>query len=110
MAHQFLRVLLNDRDVAHHRSRSQDFTGALVHKDVVLKVLCSLLLLELAQGPHSMRDELEGCSWRADLMGVTQHLVRAEVHDELADLSAPAKLLQNCLASDESTPRASEAY
>jgi len=56
-----------------------------------------LLLLELARGPTSMQQALEGGSWSADLTSATLCLVRNEVHPQLADLSMPAKLLQNAM-------------
>jgi hypothetical protein len=57
-----------------------------------------LLLLELARsGGEALMSGLDGGSWRADLTGVTLSLVRNEVHPSLADLSTPAKLLQNAM-------------
>ena len=53
-----------------------------------------LLLLELARGT-SMQQALEGGSWSADLTSATLHLVRSDVHPDLAHLSMPAKILQN---------------
>ena len=56
-----------------------------------------LLLLELARGPMSMPEVLEGGSWIADLTSATLHLVRGDVHPLLADVAMPAKLLQNAI-------------
>jgi hypothetical protein len=44
-----------------------------------------------------MQQALEGGSWSADLTSATLCLVRNEVHPQLADLSMPAKLLQNAM-------------
>ena len=66
-----------------------------------------LLLLELARGT-SMHRELEGGSWTADLTSATLHLVRGDVHPELAHLSLPAKILQNsvsCSSTSSSSSR-----
>ena len=57
-----------------------------------------MLLLELARGSQGLLvSELEGTSWSADLTGLTLSLVRGEVHPALANLSTPAKLLQNAM-------------
>ena len=59
-----------------------------------------LLLLELARAPCGIiQRELGHGMWGADLTSATLQLVRGEVHAELADLSAPAKLLQNTIVS-----------
>ena len=47
-----------------------------------------------------MVSELEGGSWSADLTSATLHLVRGEVHADLADLCTPAKLLQNAITAN----------
>ena len=58
-----------------------------------------LLLLELARAPSGIGRELQYGGWSADLTSATLQLVRGEVHSELADLSAPAKLLQNTIVA-----------
>ena len=60
-----------------------------------------LLLLEVARTTN-MQYALEGGSWSADLTSATLHLVRNEVHPQLADLSTPAKLLQNAMTLHKS--------
>ena len=54
------------------------------------------LLLQLWQCT-SMRDALVVGSWSDDLRSVCGHLVRGDVHPQLAELALPAKILQNAL-------------
>jgi hypothetical protein len=51
-----------------------------------------------------MSSQLAGGSWAADLSVVTEHLVRNELHPQLARLALPAKMLQNAI---KPAPRAS---
>ena len=44
-----------------------------------------------------MRDALVVGSWSDDLRSVCGHLVRGDVHPQLAELALPAKILQNAL-------------
>ena len=43
-------------------------------------------------------------SWSADLLTITGHLVRGEVHPDLRPLVLPAKMLQNTLARGPPAP------
>jgi len=54
-----------------------------------------------------MSSQLAGGSWAADLSVVTEHLVRNELHPQLARLALPAKMLQNAIKPAHA-PRASE--
>ena len=85
------------RDFAGRRAAAADEGSAaaeLLELDLVREAL--ELLLQLWQCT-SMRDALVVGSWSDDLRSVCGHLVRGDVHPQLAELALPAKILQNAL-------------
>ena len=90
-----MRLVAILQDVVHALLPDEGSAAAeLLELDLVREAL--ELLLQLWQCT-SMRDALVVGSWSDDLRSVCGHLVRGDVHPQLAELALPAKILQNAL-------------
>ena len=90
-----VRLVAILQDVVHALLPDEGSAAAeLLELDLVREAL--ELLLQLWQCT-SMRDALVVGSWSDDLRSVCGHLVRGDVHPQLAELALPAKILQNAL-------------